>query len=182
MKKILLTTLMTTGLIGTTLAVANEQGELKRDFGNCDNGGYMQGERGGMKKHHAKRGGKGHGMRGDMYRGLDLSDAQKEQIKTLFSEGKRSEQADVRKQQRELADKRRVLIQSKTFDKAAFEKLLAEQDKLRSEQRLKQAELRHKAWNVLTPEQQKKAQERFSEHRELMEKQREFQQKWKKKD
>lgn len=184
MKKILLTALVTTGLIGTTVAVAGGHGKFQRGFGECNNNGYMRsddyrGMRGGMRGNHGMHGGQ-HGRFGGFdnakaYRWLDLTDEQQKQMQNIFDS---VDKKDFFKKQRELSNKSREMIQSKTFDKTAFEKLLAEQDQLREENRLKQAELRNKAWNVLTDEQQKKVKARFNDRQDMMQKSMEYRQKW----
>lgn len=180
MKKLLLTVLATTGLMGATVAMAdghgNSHGNRQQGLSGCDNNnskpfGKMKGQRG-------RHGGRNHGMRGNMFKGIQLTDAQEEQMKAIFENNNAIERAELRDQQRELFDKKQQLIQSEHFDAVAFQALTAEQDRLRAEQRLKRAEQSNQAWNLLTTEQQQKIKERFNDRRELMEKKREYRQKW----
>lgn len=186
MKKILLTMLVSGGLMATTV-VAAEQGKCNPEFDQCKAGKQMHPGMQDRDKHPGmRRGMQGKEMRRDMpmkmYRGLDLSAEQKDKIKAIFKKQDKAARSDMAKKQRQLADRKRQLIEAKTFDKAAFESLLAEQNKMRNSRSLKQAERRHQAWNVLTAEQQAKARERFNDRRELMEKERQYKRKWLKND
>lgn len=201
MKKTMLALLTTVGILGTSATVAQEQvcpnGHCKVQHGKMRDGKRDCNKQGthGQKGKYAKQGKGRHsnmkkrrGMGDDMrmFSGLDLSDAQKADLKKLFS-GAHKQNQSVRhnKQQSEFMDKRRALVQSKTFDKAAFKQLLIEQKQQREAERIERqiarAERQNQAWNILTPEQQAKAKERFNDHKALMEKQREYQQKWQQK-
>lgn len=197
MKKTMLALLATAGILGTSAAVAQEQvcpdGHCKAQHGKMQDGkrkkcGKSEGNRkyskqGKKDRRYGMKKQRGMGGEMGMFRGIDLSDAQKADLKKLFSDARKQHQsAKQNKKQREFMDKRRALIQSKTFDKAAFKQLLVEQKQQREAERIERqiarAERHNQAWNILTPEQQAKVKERFNDHKALMEKQREYQQKW----
>lgn len=156
MKKVVIAALVTASVAGAGFAVARNHGGMGGNDKPCmrADGMHKMKARGGMHK------GKRMGMRGGMFRGLDLTQAQQKQLQAIYANQPDTRQAN-RQKHMELAQKKRALIQSKTFDTVAFEKLMTEQDQLRKTQRLAQAQRHHKAWQVLTPKQQAQVQERM---------------------
>lgn len=100
----------------------------------------------------------GHGM----FRGLDLTDEQKSQIKTLVKAQKESMRAEAKAEQRaDHRDEMHTLITSPQFDKVKAEQLIAEQQQKRQQNMLARLETQNQIYNLLTAEQQQKLQERM---------------------
>lgn len=156
MKKTILTTIMATALL-TSTAFAD---------------GY------GKNKHF----GKGHHGTPKIYKQLDLSDSQKKQIKAIFKESRMKEDYNahfVKRQQ--MMQQRQALIQAATLDKSALERLATQRGEDTKVRFVKMAEAEHKAWQLLTPEQQTKAKAMMKKHQEKMQKRAEKRQKRKEK-
>lgn len=133
--------------------------------GNGDNGHYQREGRG---YHH---GGHGHmdrhtgcGMTGrGLYRGLDLTEAQRSEIKALKQAQRKAFQAD-----RPDADERQhhrqqwqALITAPQFDQQQAEQLLAQHNQYRQQHALARLETQNKIFNLLTPEQQQIVKQRM---------------------
>ncbi|WP_338590539.1 Spy/CpxP family protein refolding chaperone [Shewanella khirikhana] len=127
----------------------------------------------------------GHGERGPMmmekmrhmFRGLDLTDEQKTQIRELMKAHK-----EDRKAQREGKDdaarsahhdKMMALMNAERFDEAAAKALIAERQAQGEARALEAMKLQHEIYQVLTPEQKAKFQTRFDEKRKEREERRE---------
>lgn len=146
--------LMVSGaLLGGTAAIANPYHEGHRD------GGPMMME----KMRH-------------MFRGLDLTDEQKTQIRDLMKAHK-----EERKAQREDKDeagraahheKMQALMSAERFDEAAAKALLAERQAKGEARALDAMKLQHQIYQLLTPEQKAKFQARFDEKRKEREERR----------
>ena len=116
---------------------------------------------------------RGHGDFGPMpmmqmksFRGLDLTDAQKDQIKVLMeqhratmpkSEGMKAEMNQLK-----------TLVQADSFDEAAVRALLESKQKDRLDHEVARAKLQFDINKVLTPEQRTKLAERQSKWQEKM--------------
>lgn len=143
MKKILLATAMTTGLLTTSAAMAD--GKDKR-FGK-------------------------HGGSHKIYKKLDLTDEQKQQIKQIYQSVHKKEGFGQRMAQRKaFMQKRQALIEAATFDKAAATTLANEKSQQKQKGFIDRLEAEHKAWQILTPEQKTKAKEMMAKRQEKMEK------------
>lgn len=156
MKKLILTTIMATGLL-TSTAFADGHG----------------------KNEHF---GKGHRGAPKIYKKLDLSDSQKQQIKAIFKEVRMAgtPKENVAKRQ-QMMQQRQSLIEAVTLDKAALEQLANQRGEDAKMRFVKMTEAEHKAWQLLTPEQQTQAKAIMKKHHEKMQKRAEKRQKRKEK-
>ncbi|MBV7317525.1 Spy/CpxP family protein refolding chaperone [Shewanella sp. NIFS-20-20] len=117
-----------------------------------------------QKKHHQSHGCDvmdGKGMH-KMFKRLDLSDEQRQQLKQLMKQSRTDDQAKARSQMR--ADNRQAmsdLVTAPQFDEGAAKALLAKQAEFRQQRALNNLRLRHQAYQMLTPEQQQKWQQRM---------------------
>ena len=94
-----------------------------------------------------------------VFRDLGLTTTQKQELSTLRKEAKAERHADVQSMRQEnhlVREKIARLIAQPTFNKSEAEALLQEQANLRIQHQLQNLEVRHKAFNVLTPEQKAK--------------------------
>jgi len=109
-----------------------------------------------------ERGHEGHGPAAGLHmkalKGLDLTDAQKEQIKTLM-EQHRANMPKPEEVGTEM-DQLKTLIQAETFDEAAVRTLLESKQKVRLEHEVARAKLQSDIYKVLTTEQKAKLAER----------------------
>ena len=109
-----------------------------------------------------ERGHEGHGplagLQMKALKGLDLTDAQKEQIKTLMEQHRaampKPEDAGTE------MDQLKTLIQAETFDEAAVRALLESKQKDRLDHEVARAKLQSDIYKVLTTEQKAKLAER----------------------
>lgn len=122
---------------------------------------------------HAKHGkfgrrGKRGGHAGRLFRQLDLTDAQKEQLKTLRQTHRESTQT-LREQMRLNREQLRNLSDNGGFDEAAVTALATQQGQLHAQMIVARERLKAQMFNVLTPEQKVKAAElkaQFEQKRE----------------
>lgn len=91
-------------------------------------------------------------------KGLDLTDAQKEQVKTLMEQARASmpAKADMQAQHEQL----KTLIQAENFDEAAVRTALQSQQSQRLEAEVSRSRLQHDIYQLLTAEQKAKLAER----------------------
>lgn len=91
-------------------------------------------------------------------KGLDLTDAQKEQVKTLMKQARASmpAKADMQAQHEQL----KTLIQAENFDEAAVRTALQSQQSQRLEAEVSRSRLQHDIYQLLTAEQKAKLAER----------------------
>ena len=113
----------------------------------------------------------GHGQHGGdpavrMLKGLDLTDAQREQIRTLTAASK-ADKADLAARQQQ-HDALQALIKAPQFDEAAARLLLEKQQANMLEHQLERLKLQHQIRAVLTDEQKTKLDERKVKMRERM--------------
>ncbi len=113
----------------------------------------------------------GHGPHGGepavrMLKGLDLTDAQREQIRTLVAASK-AEKPDMAamKQQHEAVQ---ALVKADQFDEAAARILLEKQQASMLEHQLERLKLQHQIRALLTDEQKTKLDERMAKMRDRM--------------
>ncbi len=141
MKNKLIATLIATGMAVTTgAAFAGE---------NCPKGGF--GKHGGM---HAR-----------MYKNLDLTKQQDQQIKEILEKA-RPNKAEHRGNRQAHFQAKHQLIQSANLDEDKLNQL-AEQTAEQVKQRfIKRVKTQHQIWQILTPEQRQKVIERQNKHME----------------
>ncbi|MFC4655436.1 Spy/CpxP family protein refolding chaperone [Rheinheimera marina] len=91
-------------------------------------------------------------------KGLDLTDTQKEQVKTLMEQARASmpAKADMQAQHEQL----KTLIQAENFDEAAVRTVLQSQQSQRLEAEVSRSRLQHDIYQLLTAEQKAKLAER----------------------
>lgn len=104
-------------------------------------------------------GGRGGPRGGDrIFRQLDLTDAQKTQIKALH-EKQRDEAKANHDQLRAIREQMRPLIENSAFDETAVRALLAKETQLMTEMQVVDARTRNAVFNLLTTEQKAKLAE-----------------------
>lgn len=100
-----------------------------------------------------------------MFEGLDLTDAQKADIKKLFAEQRAARSDDRPSKEERLAHRTEMrLITSATFDEAQAKALLSAQQEKRLTQAIERMKMQNQIYNLLTPEQQAKFKARFEAH------------------
>ncbi len=101
-----------------------------------------------------------------MFKGLDLTDAQKVQIEQLTAAYRQTmpDRSELVANREEL----RTLLQAPTFDEAGVRVMLEKQQAKRLEMEVTQLKFQHQLRAVLTPEQQAKLDERKSKMRHKM--------------
>ncbi|MCS2172651.1 ATP-independent periplasmic protein-refolding chaperone Spy [Scandinavium sp. TWS1a] len=111
--------------------------------------------------HHKGKPGMHHDM---MFKGLNLTDAQKQQIRDIMKEQRG-------KMQRPSLDERRAmhnLIASDSFDKAKAEEMVTKMEAQHKDMAVSRMETQNKIYNILTPEQKKQFnanfEKRLTEH------------------
>ncbi len=141
MKNKLITILLATGLAVTTgAAFAGE---------NCQNGGF----------------GKHGGMPMKMYKHLDLTKQQDQQLKEILEKA-RPNKAEHRANRQAHMQARQQLIQSENLDENALNQL-AEQTAEQVKQRfIKRVKTQHQIWQILTPEQRQEVIKRQNKRME----------------
>jgi protein CpxP len=101
-----------------------------------------------------------------MFKGLDLTDAQKAQIEQLTAAHRQTlPDKTVRAAHRE---ELKTLLQAPTFDEAGVRVLLEKQQDQRLDMEIAQLKFQHQLRAVLTPEQQAKLDERQAKVRHKM--------------
>lgn len=116
------------------------------------------------KSHHMK--GERSGHHGDirkMFRGLDLTDTQKSEIKALVKE-----QRKAMKEERVSKEKRSAhrseffaLISADNFDEAKAQELIEKKQQKRQEKGVAMLKIQNEVYQLLTPEQKVKFKEKF---------------------
>jgi protein CpxP len=101
-----------------------------------------------------------------MLKGLDLTDAQREKIRTLVAASKAEKPATVAMQQQHQA--LQALVSADQFDEAAARLLLEKQQSSMLENRLERLKLQHSIRALLTDEQKTKLDARMAKMRERM--------------
>lgn len=136
---ILATTLSVAGL---SYAVAGNNQNMK---GNQDCAMYSEG---GMNKHHGKK----HKRMG--FSQLDLSDEQKQQMKSIRSSAKANKK-QLKSDSERLAHQAsmQALMHSETFDEEQAKALISEQQAQKNAKKLEVLKVRHQMFQVLTDEQ-----------------------------
>ncbi len=127
-----------------------------------DKTGKADGKRGfGKRGHH--RGGMGM-----MFRGLDLTDEQKAQMKSIRQASKETAKP-IREQMKANRQKLQTLSESGTFDQSQVQAIAARQGSLMAQMIVEKEKVKSQIFNILTPEQKAKAAEmkaQFQQKRE----------------
>ena len=109
-----------------------------------------------MMMHH--KGGPGqHDM---MFKGLNLTDAQKQQIRDIMKSQRENMKRPSLEERRAMHD----LIASDTFDKAKAEAQIDKMEAQHKAMALSRLETQNKIYNILTPEQKKQFNANFEKH------------------
>ncbi|CAN5830017.1 hypothetical protein BH20ACI4_BH20ACI4_24000 [soil metagenome] len=133
----------------------------------AQDGTSKEGNRGfGKRGHH-------HGGFGKMLRGLDLTDEQKAQMKSI-RQASRETVKPIREQMKANRQKLQMLSESGTFDEAQVQAIATRQGTLSAQMIVEKEKVKSQIFNLLTPEQKMKAAEmkaQFKQKREeLMQK------------
>ncbi|MDX3773209.1 Spy/CpxP family protein refolding chaperone [Chromatiaceae bacterium AAb-1] len=109
-------------------------------------------------------------VRGDIFRGIELTDAQKQQVRQILEAEKPEREA--RKDRFGKHQALQALVNADYFDETAVRQALEAEQSQQLEQRVAKLKVRHQLYQVLTPEQktqlaQQKTerQQKFREHR-----------------
>ncbi|WP_181382212.1 Spy/CpxP family protein refolding chaperone [Shewanella sp. BC20] len=105
----------------------------------------------------------GHDGMHRMFEGLDLTDAQKADIKKLFAEHRAARSDDRPTKEERLAHRAEMhaLITAANFDEAQAKALMSAQQEKRQAQAIERMKMQNQIYNLLTPEQQAKFKARF---------------------
>jgi protein CpxP len=134
-----------------------------------DGAGQKDGKRG-----FGKRGGHHRGGHGMMLRGLDLTDEQKAQVKTIMQSSKEASKP-LREQMKANRQKLQTLSDSGNFDQAQVQALADEQGKLTAQMIVEKEKVKSQISAILTTEQKAKAAEMKAQFKQ---KRAERKQKW----
>ncbi|GIU04496.1 Spy/CpxP family protein refolding chaperone [Shewanella glacialipiscicola] len=120
------------------------------------------------KGHHMEHGGR-HMDKGGMHKmfeGLDLTDAQKADVKKLFAEQKAARADSRPKKEERLAQRTEMLtlLTAPSFDETQAKILMSAQQEQRQIQMIEHMKIQNQVYNLLTPEQQAKFKARFEAH------------------
>lgn len=143
-----------------------QPGEGPRGDGFCDRPHHHHVHKHGHqhgKMHHGHHG-KRDGMR-HVLRGLDLSDAQREQIRQIMDQHRPQmrEQAKVMREHRQAL---RELTTAEVVDEARLQQLSAQHGQIMSERTARRVRMQHEILAVLTPEQREMAREKLQKRGE----------------
>lgn len=107
----------------------------------------------GKRGHFGKR-----GARGMMFRGLDLTDEQKAQIKQI-TENSRATVKPIREQMKANRQELREITAGGSFDQARVQEIAARQGSLSAQMIVEKERVKSQIFQILTPEQKAKAAE-----------------------
>ena len=110
-----------------------------------------------MMHHHKGKMGPRHDM---MFQGLNLTDAQKQQIRDIMKSQRENMKRPSLEERRAMHD----LIASDTFDKAKAEAQIDKMEAQHKAMALSRLETQNKIYNILTPEQKKQFNANFEKH------------------
>ena len=101
-----------------------------------------------------------------MFEGLDLTDAQKADVKKLFAEQKAARADSRPKKEERLAQRTEMLtlLTAPSFDETQAKILMSAQQEQRQIQMIEHMKIQNQVYNLLTPEQQAKFKARFEAH------------------
>ena len=115
-----------------------------------------------MMHHHKGKMGPRHDM---MFQGLNLTDAQKQQIRDIMKDNRDHMKRPPQEEMRAMHD----LIASDSFDKAKAEAQITKMEEQHKAMMLSRLETQNKIYNILTPEQKKQFnanfEKRLTEHK-----------------
>ncbi|MDR8525543.1 Spy/CpxP family protein refolding chaperone [Shewanella fidelis] len=128
-----------------------------------DNYGSRDGKQG---YHHMKGKHGGHHDLRKMFRGLDLTDEQKTEMKALFTAYRDEMKQNRPSKEERAAQKAQMLefITTTNFSEDAVRQALAAKQEARQQKAVDMLKLQNQAYQLLTPEQQEKFQKRFAKH------------------
>lgn len=125
------------------------------------------GSRDGKQGYHQMKGKHGghHDLR-KMFRGLDLTDQQKTEMKALFTAHRDEMKQNRPSKEERAAQKAQMLefITTTNFSEDAVRQALAAKQEARQQKAVDMLKLQNQAYQLLTPEQQEKFQKRFAKH------------------
>ena len=154
-KNNLYTTLKPYLAIGATLvclttfnasAIGTDNVENKAQYGQ-----KMKGEQQGKRQHRMKKHFK------MLAKKLDLTKAQRQEVKSIFAEMKVSKKSH-RNSMKGFKEEVNVLTMAPTFNETKFKSIYAQSQENFAQVAMERAKMRHKIMQVLTPEQQEKFQ------------------------
>ena len=126
-----------------------------------------EGKRGfGKRGHFGKRGGQGM-----MFRGLELTDEQKSQMKQIRQTSKETVKP-IREQMKANRQKLAELSANGDFDQAQVQALAAQQGNLMTQMIVEREKIKSQIFNILTPEQKTKAAEMKAQFKQKMQERR----------
>ncbi|WP_312656488.1 ATP-independent periplasmic protein-refolding chaperone Spy [Kluyvera ascorbata] len=115
-----------------------------------------------MMHHHKGKMGPRHDM---MFQGLNLTDAQKQQIRDIMKDSRQNMKRPPQEEMREMHN----LIASDSFDKAKAEAQISKMEAQHKDMMLSRLETQNKIYNILTPDQKKQFnanfEKRLKEHK-----------------
>ncbi|MDQ3635587.1 MAG: Spy/CpxP family protein refolding chaperone [Acidobacteriota bacterium] len=114
-----------------------------------------------------RRGMRGHGI-GHMFRMLDLTDAQKEQMKTI-RQTSRENTKSLREQMKSNRQQLQQLTENGTFDEGAVTAIAGQQGQLHAQMTVAKLRVRSQMYNVLTADQKAKLATIKAEFKKKME-------------
>lgn len=121
----------------------------------------------GKQGYHQMKGDRGghHDMR-KMFRGLDLTDEQKTELKALFSSHRDEMKQNRPSKEDRAAQKEQMLsfITTTNFSEDEVRQALAAKQEARQQKAVDMLKLQNQAYQLLTPEQQEKFKQRFAKH------------------
>ncbi|MFT5789911.1 MAG: protein CpxP [Shewanella sp.] len=148
----LLALVASTTLLTVTVRAADQQCEHYNQHEHHQ----MKGERGG---HHDK-------MR-KMFRGLDLTDEQKTQVKAILSSHRDEMELSRLSKEERTAQKTQMLafITAANFNEAEVKQALMAKQEARQQKAVNMMKLQNEVYQLLTPEQQQKFEQRFAKNK-----------------
>lgn len=157
MKKIIATIMATAVLaMGTVFAIAQN---TEKTEGDKASGKHSFGKHG-----HGKRGGR-HGRGGMMFRGLDLTEAQKAQVKDIM-EASRTKVRPIRESMKANRQKLNEVTTNGAFNETQVQALANEQANLSAQLLVERTRVKSQIFALLTPEQKAKAAEMRTQMKE----------------
>lgn len=134
-------------IVSSALLTATVSAKPGDDWGGVDNS-ERAAHSGGMHK---------------MFRGLELTDEQKAEVKKIFAAHKADREEDAPTEQERAAHKAEMLsvITASSFNEAQAKQLLMAQQEKRAQMMLDRLQMQNQIYQLLTPEQQTKYKARF---------------------
>ena len=118
-------------------------------------------------KRHRRGGGKGFGMGGRMFKNLDLTDAQKEQMKTIRQTSRESSKA-LRQQMKANRQQLQQLTENGQFDEGSVAAVAQQLGQLHAQMIVEQQKVKAQMYNVLTADQKSKLAQMKAEFQQKM--------------